>query len=111
MGTLSFTSEKSAGELLFAQPVTRTEVLIGKFVGLFASIFSATVIGFGLAGLIIGLKAGNRRIVPLSRARGLFALAGADFLELIGSDLCRLPPQIKSLWRGTLRLVFLCAVL
>lgn len=59
MGTLSFTSEKSAGELLFAQPVTRSEVLIGKFVGLFASIFSATVIGFGLAGVIIGLKAGS----------------------------------------------------
>src|SRR5512136_2659752 len=29
MANLSFTSEKSASELLFAQPVTRSEVLIG----------------------------------------------------------------------------------
>ena len=35
MGTLSFTSEKSASELLFSQPVTRTEILLGKYFGLF----------------------------------------------------------------------------
>lgn len=59
MGTLSFTSEKSAGELLFAQPVTRTEVLVGKFAGLFASILTSTVMGFGLAGVIIAMAAGS----------------------------------------------------
>ena len=60
MGTLSFTSEKSAGELLFSQPVTRGEILIGKFLGLFASIFTATLIGFGLAGIVIPIKLGTR---------------------------------------------------
>ena len=30
MGTLSFTSEKSASELLFSQPVTRGEILLGQ---------------------------------------------------------------------------------
>jgi len=59
MGTLSFTSEKSAGELLFAQPVTRGEILLGKFMGLFASIFTATLVGFGLAGIIIAAEAGT----------------------------------------------------
>jgi len=37
MGTLSFSSEKSASELLFSQPVTRTEILLGKLAGLFAA--------------------------------------------------------------------------
>src|SRR6266496_5646221 len=46
MGTLSFSSEKSATELLFSQPVTRGEILLGKFLGLFASIFTATLVGF-----------------------------------------------------------------
>ena len=59
MGTFSFTSETSASELLFSQPVTRGEVLLGKFFGLFASIFTATLIGFGLAGIIIAARAGT----------------------------------------------------
>ncbi|HEY6119885.1 MAG TPA: ABC transporter permease subunit [Pyrinomonadaceae bacterium] len=59
MGTLSFTSETSAGELLFSQPVTRGEILLGKFIGLFASILTATLIGFGLAGIIIAARAGT----------------------------------------------------
>lgn len=59
MGTLSFTSETSASELLFSQPVTRGEVLVGKFLGLFASIFTATLFGFGLAGIVIAVRAGT----------------------------------------------------
>jgi Cu-processing system permease protein len=58
MGALSFTSEKSLGEMLFAQPVTRTEILLGKLVGLFASILVATLVGFGLSGVIIAVRAG-----------------------------------------------------
>ncbi len=58
MGTLSFTSEKSSSELLFSQPVTRTEILAGKLLGLFAAVLVATLIGFGLAGLVIAIKAG-----------------------------------------------------
>jgi Cu-processing system permease protein len=34
MGTLSFTGERATMELLFAQPVSRNEVLVGKLVGL-----------------------------------------------------------------------------
>lgn len=56
IGTLSFTSEKSGGELLFSQPVTRTEILVGKLLGLFLSLASATLLGFGSAGLVIALK-------------------------------------------------------
>lgn len=59
MGTLSFSSEKTASELLFSQPVTRAEIMLGKLAGLFGSILTATLIGFGLAGLIIGARAGS----------------------------------------------------
>ncbi len=59
MGTLSFTSERSAGELLFSQPVTRTEILLGKLAGLFASICTATLLGFGLAGIVIAFQGGT----------------------------------------------------
>ncbi|HSE18722.1 MAG TPA: ABC transporter permease [Pyrinomonadaceae bacterium] len=58
MGTLSFTSDACANELLYSQPVLRVEVMLGKLLGLFASIIISTFVGFGLAGLIIGVKAG-----------------------------------------------------
>src|SRR5262249_33790700 len=42
-----------------AQPVTRTEILLGKLAGLFASMFTATLIGFGAGGLVIAVGAGS----------------------------------------------------
>ena len=35
MGTLSFTGERGTAELLFSQPVSRTEIMLGKLAGLF----------------------------------------------------------------------------
>ena len=59
MGTLSFTSDASANELLYSQPVSRVDVMLGKLSGLFAAIVTATFIGFGLAGIIIAIKGGT----------------------------------------------------
>ncbi|HSB29704.1 MAG TPA: ABC transporter permease subunit, partial [Pyrinomonadaceae bacterium] len=56
MGTLSFTSDAGSNELLYSQPVSRVDVMLGKLAGLFASIVTATFIGFGAAGVIISLK-------------------------------------------------------
>lgn len=53
MGTLSFTGDKGSMELLFSQPVSRTEVMLGKLLGNFASITLSTLIGFTLAGAIV----------------------------------------------------------
>lgn len=82
MGTLSFTSEKSASELLFSQPVTRGEILVGKFLGLFASIFTATLIGFGLAGVIIAAKAGTEGALRYPAFIGFSLLLALIFLSL-----------------------------
>jgi Cu-processing system permease protein len=82
MGTLSFTSEKSAGELLFSQPITRGEILLGKFLGLFASIFVATLTGFGLAGVIIAAKAGTEGALRYPAFVGFSLLLALIFLSL-----------------------------
>jgi Cu-processing system permease protein len=91
MGALSFTSEKSAGELLFAQPITRTEVLLGKLIGLFASLFTSTVIGFGLAGLIIAGRAGTAGAARYPLFVGFALLLAMAFLSLAAlvSSLCQ----------------------
>ncbi len=53
MGTLSFTGDKGSTELLFSQPLLRSEVLLGKLLGVFFSITLSTLIGFTLAGVIV----------------------------------------------------------
>lgn len=90
MGTMSFTSEKSASELLFSQPVTRTEILLGKLSGLFASICTASLIGFGLAGLVIAIRAGSDGLSRYPSLVGLSLLLALIFLSLsaLVSALC-----------------------
>jgi Cu-processing system permease protein len=58
MGTLSFTGDKGSAELLFSQPLSRAEVLIGKWLGVFFSIALSTLIGFSLAGVIVVTASG-----------------------------------------------------
>jgi Cu-processing system permease protein len=59
LGVLALAPERGASELLFAQPVRRTAVLIGKAMGLFAALAAAQAIGFGLAGVVIFASAGG----------------------------------------------------
>ncbi len=82
MGTLSFTSEKSASELLFAQPVTRSEIWFGKLLGLFASMLTATLIGFGLGGVVIALRAGTDGVLRYPLFVGFALLLALVFLSL-----------------------------
>lgn len=89
MGALSFTSEKSLGEMLFAQPITRTEILVGKLAGLFVSMTITTLVGFGLAGAIIAFKAGTsgalryQALVLLSLALALIFLTLASLVASV----------------------------
>jgi Cu-processing system permease protein len=91
MGTLSFTSEKSLSELLFAQPVTRTEILLGKLAGLFASILVATLAGFGLAGAVIAVKTGASGALRYQAFMGLSLMLALVFLALsaLVASLCQ----------------------
>ena len=60
MGAMSLAGEREQGTLLtlLAQPVTPTEVLLGKLVGLAAALGAAVVGGFAISGVIIA-KAGG----------------------------------------------------
>jgi Cu-processing system permease protein len=82
MGTLSFTSDESANELLYSQPVSRVDVMLGKLAGLFASIVTATFIGFGLAGVVIGIKGGSDGASRYPVLIGFSLLLALIFLSL-----------------------------
>jgi Cu-processing system permease protein len=91
MGTLSFTNEKTCGELLFAQPVTRFEILSGKLFGLFASITLAMLLGFGLAGFVIASKSGNEGLLRYPALVLFSLLLALIFLALsaLASTICK----------------------
>ena len=82
MGTLSFTGDVSASELLYSQPVSRVEVMLGKLAGLFAAIVTATFIGFGLAGVIIGIQGGTTGASRYPILVGFSLLLALIFLSL-----------------------------
>lgn len=73
MGTLSFTGDKGSTELLFSQPVSSSEVVVGKLLGLFASIVLSMMSGFVLAG---------STIVAVSGTEGLASYAAFVLLSL-----------------------------
>lgn len=61
LGAGAIAGERDRGTLtyLLAQPLSRWELLLGKFTGLFASIAIATVAGFGLGGIVIATYASS----------------------------------------------------
>lgn len=55
LGSMSITNERERGtlEILLAQPVSLSEVLLGKWLGLSLALTAAVLLGFGLSGLVI----------------------------------------------------------
>jgi Cu-processing system permease protein len=82
MATLSFTGDRGAAELLFSQPVARSEILLGKFLGLFGSVLTAMLIGFGLAGTMIALQVGTEGLLRFLSFTGIAVLLALAFLSL-----------------------------
>ncbi|MBE7515568.1 MAG: ABC transporter permease subunit [Chloracidobacterium sp.] len=56
MGAQSFLAAPGDDEMLFSQPVSRGEVLVGKLLGLFAALVSAMFVGFGIGGIVIATQ-------------------------------------------------------
>ncbi len=84
MGTLSFTGDRGAAELLYAQPVSRGEILVGKLAGLFSSSCVSTLAGFTVAGLVILWKNGAEGLGRYLALVALSLMLALVFLSLAG---------------------------
>ena len=82
LGTSSLTSERGALELLLSQPVTRSEVMLGKFLGLSLTLIASTLVGFGAAGILIALRAGSSDFGRYLVLLGLSCALEIAFLSL-----------------------------
>ena len=104
---LGVTSLAGGGEtlpLLLAQPVTRGEVLAGKFAGLSLALAAAQALGFGSGGLVIALNAGTDQVpgfvtlTALSLLLGWLSIAAALGLAAIWPDRFRAMSAALILW-------------
>ena len=58
LGVFSFLTHHEYLEMLVTQPVSRTRVLLGKYLGLCVTVLGASALGFGLPGVVIALSIG-----------------------------------------------------
>ena len=84
MGAALIAGEKERGTLehLLAQPLTRSELLLGKHFGLLAALSAATVAGFVPAGLAIAVIAGPDMLAHYLLFPAIALLAGASMAAI-----------------------------
>ena len=58
LSVFSFLSYREHLDLMVTQPVSRAQVILGKYIGLIMTIIGATILGFGLPGIIISFSIG-----------------------------------------------------
>lgn len=104
---LGVTSLAGAGEglaLLLAQPVSRGEVLAGKFAGLAAALAFAQLLGFGVGGVVVALNGGAAEVpgflvlTGLSLLLGWITLSAAIAIASIWPDRLRAMTAALLLW-------------
>ena len=61
-GIIADEREKGTLELFLASPVSALEFILGKFTGLVISLILSTLLGFGLAGFMLGLMVGGEAL-------------------------------------------------
>jgi Cu-processing system permease protein len=96
--------ERGSLDLLLALPVTRLEVLLGKYLGLAAALSLSTLGGFGLVAVLLGTQVGPAALEPFigfmfsSVLLGLAFLSLAVMLSVLARDRTRASGLAISLW-------------
>jgi Cu-processing system permease protein len=82
LGAAAFGGDDAGVELLLAQPITRTEALAGRALGLAAALTLVSLGGFALAGITVALGAGVGGTIGF-----VLVALGATLVGLIGLSL------------------------
>ena len=104
LGVTSTSSAHGTLSLLLAQPVSRTEVLVGKFLGLAAALTVAQAVGFGAGGLVVAFYAGSEQslgflvLTGLSMALGWLTVSTALFITVLWPDRLKAMSAALLLW-------------
>jgi len=80
VGVFSFISHPEYMELLISQPLTRSQVIIGKYLGLALTLIGATIVGFTIPGVIISLAIGTEGALGYMTTVFFIILQGLIFI-------------------------------
>ncbi len=81
-GSLAGEWERGTLRYLLAQPINRAELLLGKYLGLAASLVGALALGFGLSGGVIALRGGQVEADSYGLLAGLAVALALGMLSL-----------------------------
>jgi Cu-processing system permease protein len=81
-GAIVAERERGSLDLLLTMPVSRTEAIVSKFIGLATVLFISIFVGFGLAGVVIGAVAGTDDFPKYLMFIGVTFMAGLAFLSV-----------------------------
>jgi Cu-processing system permease protein len=96
--------ERGSLDLLLALPITRLELLLGKFAGLAAALAVATIAGFGLAGMLVVGQAGSGALfhyvgfIVSALLLGFAFLSLAVMLSVLAHDRVRASGLAIGMW-------------
>jgi Cu-processing system permease protein len=84
LGSAGLTGDREGGllEMFLAQPLARGELILGRYAGALLAIGLATVLGFGLAGTLIGLAAGPSGGLQYLAFLGIAVALAAAYLAI-----------------------------
>jgi Cu-processing system permease protein len=74
--------ERGSLDLLLTMPITRLELILGKFLGLGAALACSTIAGFGLAGIVLSYGIGITALLHYASFILTTLLLGLAFLSL-----------------------------
>jgi Cu-processing system permease protein len=96
--------ERGSLELLLSMPITRFEILLGKYLGLSAALASSTVIGFGAGLLPLSAQLGSNEVyhylgfVLSAILMGMAFLSMSLLVSVLASDRMRASGLAIALW-------------
>ncbi len=79
LGVFSFLAHREHLELMVTQPISRANVLLGKYLGLVLTVAGAVVLGLGLPGVVISLVVGTEGALEYAAVVALSILLGVIF--------------------------------
>jgi Cu-processing system permease protein len=82
LGVFSFLAHREHLELMVTQPISRGQVILGKYLGLLLTVLGATLLGLGLPGIVFSLVVGIDGAVEYALVVGLALLLSMVFTGL-----------------------------
>ena len=100
LGVCGQSAEPGSEPFLFAQPVGRMSVLVGRWMGEVAALSGSVVIGFGIGGAVVVLANGPADLLSFAFFVGASVLLGAIFLSIAAAIASTTDKRVTALGIG-----------